>query len=60
MDGLLYSTHKPTPGLLELKKVIQPVKLSVEGDKLVVSNLYNFVGLEHLTATYKLEAFGER
>ena len=60
MDGLLYSTHKPTPGLLELKKVIQPVKLSVEGDKLVVSNLYNFVGLEHLTATYKLEEFGER
>ncbi|KAK3947656.1 glycosyl hydrolases family 2, TIM barrel domain-containing protein [Pseudoneurospora amorphoporcata] len=26
MDGLLYSTHKPTPGLLELQKVYQPMK----------------------------------
>ncbi|KAL2021392.1 hypothetical protein VTK56DRAFT_7257 [Thermocarpiscus australiensis] len=59
MDGLLYSTHKPTPGLLELKKVIQPVKVAVEGDALLVSNLYNFVGLEHLTATFKLEEFSE-
>jgi beta-galactosidase len=60
MDGLLHSTHKPTPGLLELKKVIEPVKLAVEGNELVISNLYNFVGLEHLAATYKLEQFGER
>lgn len=60
MDGLLHSTHEPTPGLLELKKVIQPVRLAVEGDSLVVSNLYNFIGLEHLTASYVLEEFSER
>ncbi|KAK4031623.1 glycoside hydrolase [Parachaetomium inaequale] len=59
MDGLLHSTHKPTPGLIELKKVIEPVKLAVDGNELVISNLYNFVGLEHLAATYKVEQFGE-
>ncbi|KAK4144465.1 glycoside hydrolase [Dichotomopilus funicola] len=59
MDGLLHSTHEPTPGLIEFKKVIQPVKLAVEGRELVITNLYNFVGLEHLTATYKVEQFGE-
>ena len=60
MDGLLFSTHKPTPGLVELKKVIQPILLSVKGDKLAVSNLHNFVGLEHLSATWKVEELGER
>ncbi|KAK3393314.1 glycoside hydrolase family 2 protein [Podospora didyma] len=59
MDGLLYSTHKPTPGLLELKKVIQPLQLGVEGEEIVIRNLYDFVGLDHLTATYKVEEFGE-
>ncbi|KAK3329962.1 glycoside hydrolase family 2 protein [Apodospora peruviana] len=59
MDGLLFSTHQPTPGLLELKKVIQPVKLVVEGDSLLVSNLYNFTNLDHLAATWKLEQFCE-
>ncbi|KAK3694451.1 glycoside hydrolase family 2 protein [Podospora appendiculata] len=59
MDGLVYSTHKPTPGLLELKKVIQPVRLAVDENNLVVTNLHNFIGLEYLTASWKLEAFGE-
>lgn len=59
MDGLLSSTHKPTPGLVELKKVIQPVRLSVNGDDLVVSNLFNFTGLDHLVASYKVESFGD-
>ncbi|KAL2193687.1 glycoside hydrolase family 2 protein [Corynascus similis CBS 632.67] len=59
MDGLLHSTHEPTPGLIEFKKVIEPVKVAVDEDELVVSNLYNFVGLDHLTAIYKLEQFSE-
>ncbi|GAB1310662.1 Beta-galactosidase (Lactase) [Madurella fahalii] len=59
MDGLLYSTHKPTPGLVEFKKVIQPLKLAVDGDSLVITNLYNFVSLKHLAASYTLEEFSE-
>ena len=59
MDGLLFSAHKPTPGLLELKKVIEPVKSGLKDGQLVISNLYNFIGLNHLTATYKVEELGE-
>lgn len=58
MDGLLFSAHKPTPGLLELKKVIEPVKVSFKGYNLVVSNLYDYIGLEHLIAVYRVEEFG--
>ncbi|KAF7556049.1 hypothetical protein G7Z17_g1748 [Cylindrodendrum hubeiense] len=57
MDGLCYSTHDPTPGLTELKKVIQPVHLSSDGNQLVIQNLYDFVDLNHLTASYKVEEF---
>lgn len=64
MDGLLYSTHKPTPGLLELQKVYQPIEtqwVSYNGLSancwLKITNLYDFVSLDHLTATWKLESF---
>ncbi|KAK8044814.1 hypothetical protein PG993_004838 [Apiospora rasikravindrae] len=59
MDGLCNSEHKPTPGLTELKKVIQPVKFEMEDGKVFITNEYDFVGLEHLVATYKIEALGE-
>jgi beta-galactosidase len=60
MDGLLTSTHDPTPGISEYKKVIQPVRFEIVGDSLVVSNTYSYIGLGHLVATYKLEEFGDR
>ncbi|KAH8658465.1 family 2 glycosyl hydrolase [Xylariales sp. PMI_506] len=59
MDGLVNSEHNPTPGLVELKKIYQPVGLSVEGNALVVTNKQDYAGLEHLTATYKVEEFGD-
>jgi beta-galactosidase len=58
MDGLVSSEHKPTPGLIEFKKVIQPVGFAVNGDKIEIENRYDFAGLEHLAATYKVEEFG--
>ncbi|KAK6854706.1 hypothetical protein PG995_009799 [Apiospora arundinis] len=59
MDGLCNSEHKPTPGLTELKKVIQPVKFEMEDGKVFITNEYDFVGLEHLVATYRIEALGD-
>ncbi|KAJ5349018.1 Glycoside hydrolase family 2 N-terminal [Penicillium brevicompactum] len=59
MDGLLNSVHEPLPGLLELKKVLEPVKLEVQGQNLVLKNRYDFSDLNHLQASYKLEAFGK-
>lgn len=60
MDGLLNSTHTPTPGLEELKKTIQPVRITEEGNKIKLENLHNFSDLSHLVATFKLEELGTK
>jgi beta-galactosidase len=60
MDGLCYSDHTPTPGLTELKKAFEPVRAWVAENKVVLVNEYDFIGLERLRATYKVETFGER
>ncbi|TPX18495.1 uncharacterized protein E0L32_011608 [Thyridium curvatum] len=57
MDGLCNSIHEPTPGLLELKRVIQPARISLQGRDLVIENLHDFIDLDHLTLTYKVEEF---
>lgn len=59
MDGLVSSTHQPTPGLTEYKKVIQPVGFSLEGNNLIVENWHDFADLSHLAATFQVEALGE-
>lgn len=59
MDGLLNSDHTPTPGLIELKKAYQPLQLSLKDNKLVIKNKYDFVGVQHLVATFKVEELGE-
>lgn len=56
MDGLCHSNHTPTQGLIELKKVIQPVGFSIQDGKLQVENRYTFIDLSHLLATFKVEA----
>ncbi|KAI1432067.1 glycoside hydrolase family 2 protein [Xylaria sp. CBS 124048] len=53
MDGVLFSNHTPTPGLLEYKKAIEPVKvLSHTPEKITIINRYDFITLDHLDATY--------
>jgi beta-galactosidase len=60
MDGLCNSEHKPTPGLVELKKVFEPIKARVVGDNMVIENEYDFIGLEGVRAHYKIESFQDR
>lgn len=62
IDGLVSPDRVPHPGLLELKKVIAPVR--IEEDDLAagsirVTNLYDFVDLGHLTLYWKVEKEGE-
>ncbi|RDW69771.1 hypothetical protein BP6252_08791 [Coleophoma cylindrospora] len=59
MDGLCFSNHTPTPGLTEFKKVVEPVRMSLVGDELILENGYDFRSLDHLTALYKVEDFDE-
>lgn len=50
MDGLCFSDHTPTPGLVEYKKAIEPVQvLGLDGDEVTVINRYDFLTLDHLT-----------
>ncbi|KAG9255786.1 putative beta-galactosidase [Emericellopsis atlantica] len=54
MDGMTWSTHKANPGLVEYKKVIEPVTVTIEGNDLKIRNHYDFIDLSHLEATWHI------
>ncbi|MEU7580224.1 glycoside hydrolase family 2 TIM barrel-domain containing protein [Streptomyces sp. NPDC041068] len=60
-DGLLLPDRTPSPGLIEYKKVIEPVR--VEGDgragTVGITNLHDFADLSHLAFTWSYEVDGE-
>ena len=60
LDGLCFSNHTPTPGLLEYKKAIEPVQtLGLEdGNKIRIINRYDFIGLDHLKCEWWIAADG--
>jgi beta-galactosidase len=47
-DGLVDADRNPRPGLLDYRKVIEPVELSIESGVLSITNLFDFVDLGHL------------
>ncbi|PTU20377.1 hypothetical protein P175DRAFT_0481708 [Aspergillus ochraceoroseus IBT 24754] len=59
LDGLCFSDHTPTPGLVELRKAYAPVHAWVNEGAINIENRHDFVGLEDLQATYKVESLGE-
>lgn len=63
-DGLLFPDRTPSPGLLEYKKVLEPVRvealsLDQNGARLRVRNGYDFVSLDQLQASWQLTHDGE-
>ncbi|KAI1459799.1 glycoside hydrolase family 2 protein [Annulohypoxylon moriforme] len=53
MDGVLYSDHTPTPGLIEYKKGLEPIKvISYTSKAATVINRYDFLTLDHLECSY--------
>ena len=61
-DGLVFPDKTPSPGLLELKKVLAPVRLEVQDIKkglLKVTNHYDFLSLAHLHITWSLSENGK-
>ncbi|MBW7452558.1 glycoside hydrolase family 2 TIM barrel-domain containing protein [Paenibacillus sepulcri] len=62
IDGLVSPDRIPHTGLLELKKVIAPIRLeagNLEEGYVQVTNLYDFIDLSHLTLYWKTEKDGE-
>ncbi|RKD88884.1 glycoside hydrolase family 2 TIM barrel-domain containing protein [Halopiger aswanensis] len=61
INGLVFPDREPSPGLLEYKKVIEPVALSaadLEHGEVTVENKYDFRSLGHLRADWRVEADG--
>ncbi|ETS88073.1 hypothetical protein PFICI_01901 [Pestalotiopsis fici W106-1] len=55
MDGVLFSDHTPTPGLLEYKKAIEPIKvISYTTTTATIINRYDFLSLDHVVCTYAI------
>ncbi|WP_219834183.1 glycoside hydrolase family 2 TIM barrel-domain containing protein [Paenibacillus sp. R14(2021)] len=62
IDGLVTPDRKPHTGLLELKKVLAPIRIEAENvpnGEIKVTNLYDFIDLSHVGVFWKLEADGK-
>jgi beta-galactosidase/evolved beta-galactosidase subunit alpha len=62
MDGLTYSDHTPTPGLIEYKKVIEPVHVSavnLDEGQVLLTNRYDFSSLDHLSLSWNVAEEGK-
>ncbi|CAH1202276.1 Evolved beta-galactosidase subunit alpha [Paenibacillus allorhizoplanae] len=62
IDGLVNPDRVPSPGLLELKKVIEPVlieSLDLQAGQLKLTNRYDFVNLHHLQLVWTVMADGK-
>ncbi len=57
-DGLVFPDRTPSPGLIELKKVVEPIGISVGPDEVVIANLRDFVDTSDLRFTWTLEHDG--
>ncbi len=62
-DGLLFADRTPSPGLLQLKKMLEPVlveaiDITPQRARLRVGNRYEFSGLEHLLIQWEVAADG--
>ena len=56
-DGLVFPDRTPSPGLGELKKVFEPVRIRI-GDTILVSNLQDHNDLRDFDFTWTLEELG--
>ncbi|MFJ3231982.1 glycoside hydrolase family 2 TIM barrel-domain containing protein [Streptomyces sp. NPDC086787] len=60
-DGLLFPDRRPSPGLAELKKVIEPVRIEGlgTGGTVRITNRHDFADLSALAFTWSYEVDGE-
>ena len=58
IDGLVFPDRRPSPGLVEYAKIIEPVRIAPSPGGLRVSNHYDFRSLDHLSFSWILEGEG--
>ena len=59
VDGLVYPDRRPHTGLLEVKAVYKPFRISYENGVLKIKSLRNFKNLSDLSIFYTVERNGE-
>ncbi|NJP94737.1 DUF4981 domain-containing protein [Nonomuraea sp. FMUSA5-5] len=59
VDGLVFPDRTPSPGLIDLKKVFEPVRFEFGDGVVRVVNHYGFTDLSHLRFTATVQAEGE-
>jgi beta-galactosidase len=57
-DGLLFPDRTPSPGLLEFKKVVEPVRITHDAGGISIANLHDARDLAHLAFRWIAEADG--
>lgn len=61
-DGLIKPDHTPSPALAELKKIIEPLrfeKVNLNEGKIKLTNLYDFINLDHLNICWNVTSDGQ-
>jgi len=56
-DGLVFPDRVPSPGLVEYKKAIEPVKVElsdISTGEVGITNRHDFISLDHLNVSWKL------
>ncbi|MBZ9535819.1 beta-galactosidase subunit alpha [Cytobacillus oceanisediminis] len=62
IDGLVMPDRTPSPGLIEYKKVLEPVKIEevdLQNGKVKLTNRYDFNSLDHLHLCWSVKADGK-
>ena len=60
-DGLIFPDRVPSPGLIEYKKIIEPVvveAVDLAAGSFKITNRYDFLSLEHLKMSWSITADG--
>ena len=60
-DGLVFPDRTPSPGLLEYKKVVEPVRIEGDAERgtVTITNLHDFADLSGLSFRWSFEVAGE-
>ncbi|WP_329125764.1 glycoside hydrolase family 2 TIM barrel-domain containing protein [Streptomyces sp. NBC_01465] len=60
-DGLIFPDRTPSPGLTEYKKVVEPVRITGDGEAgtVRITNGYDFSDLSHLAFEWSYQVDGE-
>jgi beta-galactosidase len=59
VDGLVFPDRTPSPGFTEFAKVIEPVRISLDGARARLSNRYDFAALSDVELRWAVEEDGQ-